>query len=69
MRYIIETDTKELMEDFVKGRTDATLIDSYEPIERLTKRVEKLSSAFKEFKQNRGSFTILNYYLRGKGIK
>ncbi len=68
MRYIVETNIKDLIEDFVEGRTDVELIDSYEPIERLTERVEKMSTAFKDFKTHRGSWTILNYYLRGRGI-
>lgn len=68
MRYIIETETPSLIEDFVEGRTDVKIIDSYEPIERLTARVEKISRAFHDFKESRGSWEILVRYLRGRGI-
>ena len=68
MRYIIDTDTKSLIEDFIEGRTDVEIVDKYEPIEKLTARIEKMRLAFEEFKKNRGSFKVLNYYLRGRGL-
>lgn len=68
MRYIIETENQNLIKDFIEGRSDAQIIDQYDPIERLTGRIEKINQAFTEFKKNRGSWRILNYYLRGRGI-
>lgn len=66
MRYVIDT-KKETIEE-LQQKNAIELIDSYEPIERLTTRVEKMHQAFKEFKNNRGSWKILNYYLRGRGL-
>ena len=67
MRYVVETNAK----DFIEGLADdgtLTIIEKYEPIERLTARMEKMRMVFLDFKKNRGSWKILNYYLRGKGI-
>ncbi len=68
MRYIIETENNDLIKDFIEGRIDAEIIDQYDPIEKLTSRVEKMNQAFNDFKKNRGSWRIMNYYLRGRGI-
>lgn len=67
MRYIIQTENKELIQGLVDGE-QVELIDGYEPLERLTGRMEKLRIALEEFKASRGSWKILNYYLRGRGI-
>lgn len=64
MRYIIETNKTELISQF----TEDELVDQYEPIEKLTARVEKIHQAFNDFKKTRGSWQIMNYYLRGRGI-
>lgn len=68
MRYIIETETPDLVKQFTEGRTDVSLIDQYDPIEKLTGKVEKMRIAFEEFKKSPGSWRIMNYYLRGRGV-
>lgn len=68
MRYILETNTPELIQDFVNGRSDVEIVESYEPVERLTARVEKIHQTFMEFKAQRGSWNILRTYLKGKNI-
>lgn len=64
MRYIIETDRPDLISQF----KDDEVISEYDPVERLTKRVEKMKAAFDEFKAHRGSWRVMNYYLRGRGV-
>lgn len=71
MRFIIEANNKDAevkIREFVDQQLDSGIIDEYEPIERLSARVEKMRLAFEEFKENKGNMRILNYYLRGRGI-
>ena len=72
MRYLIDVKTKKgeekltaLMNDL--GASQADYIDSYEPKERLTKEVEKVGRALREYQKSGISKDILRYYLRGKG--
>lgn len=68
MRYIIETNNHEAISQLVESNQDTELITQYEPVERLTARVEKMKQAFDEFRASRGNWRIMNYYLRGRGI-
>jgi coenzyme F420-reducing hydrogenase beta subunit len=70
VRKIIEINTDEGRESFdaLVEAGEVEVISEYEPVERLTARVEKMKQAFTEFQNNRGSMRILNYYLRGRGI-
>jgi len=71
MRFIIETNTedaKKNLVEFVDNSEGIEPITGYDPIEKLTSQVEKMYQAFSEFKSHRGSWRILNYYLRGRDI-
>lgn len=70
MRYILEVNTKKkekFLADFVADN-DIEVITQYEPLEKISKEVEKLGVALREANKNAGSKEVLNYYLRGRGI-
>ena len=69
-RFVIESENEKAYEQFYKlaESGELSIITEYDPIERLTARVEKMRLAFQDFKKNRGNWRILNYYLRGRGI-
>ena len=72
MRYIIEVKNKkadEALATFLQeqGAKNVDIITSYEPVERLTKEVEKVGAALREYKASGVSWTILEKYLRGNG--
>jgi len=72
MRYILETKTQK-GEELLAGLLDNnsknfTLIDSYEPKERILAQVEKLGLALREYKKGGISWDVMKYYLRGKGL-
>ena len=72
MRYIIEVKNKkadEALSVFLQEQKqdNIDIITSYEPVERLTKEVEKVGAALKEYKTSGVSWTVLEKYLRGNG--
>lgn len=72
MRYIIEIKNNkadEALSSFMQeqGAKNADYITSYEPKERLTREVEKIGAALKEYKASGISWGVLNRYLRGSG--
>ena len=72
MRYLIDIKTKKGDEDLTKfmqelGAKNADYIDSYEPKEKLTREVEKLGQALREFKKTGISWNVFETYLRGRG--
>ena len=70
MRYIIEAKSKKYegtVEEFLKKETSLKLIDKYDPFEKLGSDVEKMGEAMRKFKNSGISWSIFNYYLRGKG--
>lgn len=70
MRYIVEAKStgEDVLKDFVAGRSDLEIVNSYDPIENLTEKVEKLGLGLREFKQSGVNWRVFNYYLRGRGI-
>lgn len=70
MRYILEVEdrkTEKYLQDFIADNK-VEVVDKYAPLERLSAEVEKLGVALREAKKNPGSWEILNYYLRGRGV-
>jgi hypothetical protein len=70
MRYIIDVKdkkTEKYLQDFILDN-NVEKVDVYEPIERLSVEVEKLGRALREAKAAPGSWEVLNYYLRGRGV-
>ena len=63
MRYIIETNEPDLIE-----HADIKIIEKYEPIEKLTAKMEIMKAVFEDFKKNQGNWNIMVGYLRSKGI-
>lgn len=71
MRYLIETKTKKgegMIEEFINKETTLKLVDKYDPFEKLGKDVEKMGEAMRKFQNSGISWSVFNYYLRGKGI-
>jgi len=71
MRYIIEpTDAKsqERLLKFIQEDKAFNLVSSYDPIENLSTRVEKLGIALREFKASGVNWTVFKFYLRGRGL-
>lgn len=72
MRYLIEAKTdnaKEQLNRLVSAEnTGMELISSYDPIENLSGKVEKLGVALKEFKASGINWNIFKFYLRGRGL-
>lgn len=69
MRYIIEL--KGMSDEDLKKlvvEKKVQIITSYDPIENLSAKVERLGVALKEFKQSGINWTIFRYYLRGRGL-
>lgn len=72
MRYIIETKNKKAEEKLTVfmqevGASQIDFIDSYEPVERITKEVEKVGNALREYKKSGVSMEVMRTYLKGKG--
>lgn len=72
MRYIIEIKNKKADEALAvflqeQGAKNVDIITSYEPVERLTKEVEKVGAALREYKHSGVSWSVLEKYLRGNG--
>lgn len=70
MRYILEPTSREgkkLVEDFSADERNFKLIDQYEPTERLTRTVEQIGLALREYQRQGISWEIFVMYLRGKG--
>lgn len=70
MRYLIEvsnTKTEKYLNDFLHDN-EIEVVDRYEPLERLSAEVGKLGNALREAKRSPGSWSVLNYYLRGRGV-
>jgi hypothetical protein len=71
-RYILEVKNKkadERLAVFMQevGASQIDYIDSYEPLERITKEVEKVGNALREYKKSGVSMDIMKTYLKGKG--
>ena len=70
MRYILEVEdkkTEKYLLDFIADNK-VEVVDKFAPLERLSAEVEKLGHAMREAKRSPGSWEILNYYLRGRGV-
>lgn len=72
MRYIIEVKNKTAVQslgEFLQkqGAKNVDIITSYEPVERLTKEVEQVGAALREYKQSGVSWSVMEKYLRGNG--
>lgn len=53
--------------DFL-GDNKIEVVDEYEPIAKLQKEVELVGRALREAKKEPGTWEVMNYYLRGRGV-
>jgi hypothetical protein len=71
MRYIIEVKTKRgegIIEELVDKNKVVRLIDSYDPFEKISKDVEKMGLALRQFKKSGIDWEVFTTYLRGRGL-
>lgn len=69
MRYTIEAKTKKqegTIEEFVK-KNNIKIVDAYDPIEKVSRDVDKLGIAMRRFQKSDIDWSIFNDYLRGNG--
>ncbi len=71
MRYIIEAITKGaegIVEEMVEKNKKLKMIDKYDPFEKISRDVETMGLALRQFEKVGIDWQVFNYYLRGKGI-
>ena len=71
MRYTIEAKSKKnegVVEELLKKDPSLKLVDKYDPFEKIGDEVLKMGEAMRKFKLSGISWSVFNYYLRGKGI-
>lgn len=70
MRYILEAKTKkgegEIEEFYLKNKS-IKFIDSYDPYEKISKDVEKIGLALKDFQKSGIDWEVFETYLKGRG--
>lgn len=69
MRYILETKTKKeegIIEELT-NKEKIKLIDNYDPYEKLSKDVEKVGLALRQFQKSGIDWSVFKTYLRGCG--
>ena len=70
MRYILEAKTKKgegTVEEFYLKNKSIKLVDSYDPYEKVSKKVEKVGLALKAFQKSGIDWDVFATYLKGKG--
>ena len=71
MRFIVEpknTKAEVELQELLAKTNDFELISSYDPIESLSGKVEKLGVALRDFKKSGINWQVFTYYLRGRGL-
>ena len=70
MRYILEAKTKKgegTIEEFYLKNKSIKFIDSYDPYEKLSKEVEKVGLALRQFQKTGIDWDVFETYLKGMG--
>lgn len=70
MRYILEAKTKKAegtIEEFYLKNKTIKLIDNYDPYQKLSKSVEKVGLALRQFQKTGIDWEVFETYLKGKG--
>lgn len=70
MRYILEAKSKKgegEIEEFYLKHKAVKLIDGYDPYEKLSKDVEKVGLALRDFQKSGIDWDVFETYLRGRG--
>lgn len=69
-RIVIEAKTQKAEKAIEKLATESVIeiVDRFNPITRLSAEVEKLGRALRDYKKSEGSYEVMMYYLRGRGV-
>lgn len=70
MRYILEAKNKKdegIVEEFYLKNKSIKLVDSYDPYEKLSKDVEKVGLALRNFQKSGIDWEVFETYLKGRG--